>query len=110
MRPALPGERASEMRRCPGWTRSGAFLDPEGLDQSWNASEFVYGTSDWREVYMDFVPDTLGEATICCGLGFPWGTYNGGKASGTVWWDDIRVGPAPDESVYTRESEHIVLN
>lgn len=85
------------------------FLDPERLDQSWNASEFVYGTSDWREVYMDFVPDTLGEATICCGLGFPWGTYNGGKASGTVWWDDVRVEPASDESVYTRESEHIVL-
>ena len=85
------------------------FLDPEGLDQSWNASEFVYGTSDWREVYMDFVPDTLGEATIRCGLGFPWGTYNGGKASGTVWWDDVRVEPASDESVYTRESEHIVL-
>lgn len=85
------------------------FLDPEGLDQSWNASEFAYGTSDWQEVYMDFVPDTLGEATICCGLGFPWGTYNGGKASGTVWWDDVQVVPAPDEAVYTRESEHVVL-
>ena len=33
---------------------------------------------------MDFVPDRNGEAVISAGLGFPWGTYNGGKASGTV--------------------------
>ena len=31
------------------------YLDPEGLEQSWNASEFAYGTNDWTEVYMDFV-------------------------------------------------------
>ena len=32
------------------------YLDPEGLEQSWNASEFAYGTNDWTEVYLDFVP------------------------------------------------------
>lgn len=85
------------------------YLDPEGLDQSWNASEFAYGTNDWAEVYMDFVPDRNGEAVICCGLGFPWGTYNGGKASGTVWYDDVKVVPTPEEAIYSRESEHIVL-
>ena len=85
------------------------YLDPEGLDQSWNASEFTYGTNDWAEVYMDFVPDRNGEAVICCGLGFPWGTYNGGKASGTVWYDDVKVVPTPEEAIYSRESEHIVL-
>lgn len=85
------------------------FLEPEGLEQSWNASEFVYGTQDWREVYMDFVPDQRGEAVICCGLGFPWGTYNGGKASGTVWYDDVKVAPAPEEAIYTREGKHIIL-
>lgn len=85
------------------------YLEPEGLDQSWNASEFAYGTSDWKEVYLDFVPDADGGATVCCGLGFPWATYNGGKASGTVWWDDVRVAPAPEEAVYRREGEHVAL-
>ena len=85
------------------------YLDPEGLEQSWNASEFAYGTNDWTEVYMDFVPDRQGEAVVCCGLGFPWGTYNGGKASGTVWYDNVKVTPAPEEALYTREGEHIVL-
>ena len=74
------------------------YLDPEGLEQSWNASEFAYGTNDWTEVYMDFVPDRQGEAVVCCGLGFPWGTYNGGKASGTVWYDNVKVTPAPEEA------------
>ena len=50
-----------------------------------------------------------GEAVVCCGLGFPWGTYNGGKASGTVWYDNVKVTPAPEEALYTREGEHIVL-
>ena len=85
------------------------YLDPEGLEQSWNASEFAYGTNDWTEVYLDFVPDRQGEAVVCCGLGFPWGTYNGGKASGTVWYDNVKVTPAPEEALYTREGEHIVL-
>lgn len=85
------------------------YLDAEGLDQPWNASQFAYGTTDWSKVYLDFFPDAHGGATICCGLGFPWATYNGGKASGTVWWDDVRVEPAPAEKIYTRESEHIVL-
>lgn len=85
------------------------YLDPDGLDQSWNASEFTYGTTDWQEVYMDFVPDSRGEATICCGLGFPWGTYNGGIASGTVWWDNIQVEPTPEEAIYRQEGAHVIL-
>lgn len=87
------------------------FIRPDGMEQSWNASEFAYGDSDWKEVYMDFVPDTRGEAVICCGLGFPWGTVNGGKASGTVWYDQVTVRAVDDaqDNLYTRESEHIIL-
>lgn len=85
------------------------YLAPDGLEQPWNASEFVYGTADWQEVYMDFVADAAGEAEIRCSLGFPWGTVNGGKASGTAWFDDVRVCPTPDEAIYTRESRHFVL-
>lgn len=104
--------RVTAMLRCDS-VRDGRgavlFLRPDSLDQSWNASEFVYGTCDWREVYMDFVPDRNGAATVCCGLGFPWGTVNGGKAAGTVWYDDVRVAEVPAAEVYTMESEHIEL-
>ena len=108
-----PGQlyRMSAKMKCEGVKEGrGAviFLNPEGLEQSWNASEFAYEDKDWTDVYMDFVPDQKGNATICCSLGFPWGTYNGGKALGTVWYDDVRVVPVTDQ-MYKRESEHIVV-
>ena len=108
-----PGQlyRMSAKMKCEGVKEGrGAvlFLNPEGREQSWNASEFAYEDKDWTEVYMDFVPDQKGRATICCALGFPWGTYNGGKALGTVWYDDVRVVPVTDQ-MYKRESEHIVV-
>ena len=108
-----PGQlyRMSAKMKCEGVKEGrGAviFLNPEGLEQSWNASEFAYEDKDWTDIYMDFVPDQKGNATICCSLGFPWGTYNGGKALGTVWYDDVRVVPVTDQ-MYKRESEHIVV-
>ena len=108
-----PGQlyRMSAKMKCEGVKEGrGAvlFLNPDKLEQPWNASEFAYGDKDWTEVYMDFVPDKDGKATICCALGFPWGTYNGGKALGTVWYDDVRVEPVRDQ-MYKRESEHIVV-
>ena len=108
-----PGQlyRMSAKMKCEGVKEGrGAviFLNPEGLEQSWNASEFAYEDKDWTDVYMDFVPDQKSNATICCSLGFPWGTYNGGKALGTVWYDDVRVVPVTDQ-MYKRESEHIVV-
>lgn len=78
-------------------------------DQPWNASKFVYGTTDWQEVYMDFVSDEKGETYVSCGLGFPGGTYNGGKAKGTVWYDDVKITETPKEALYIRESKHTVL-
>lgn len=108
-----PGQlyRMSAKMKCEGVKEGrGAviFLNPEGLEQSWNASEFAYEDKDWTDIYMDFVPDQKGNATICCSLGFPWGTYNGGKALGTVWYDDVRVVPVTGQ-MYKRESEHIVV-
>ena len=59
------------------------YLDPEGLEQSWNASEFAYGTNDWTEVYMDFVPDLAGRSRRLLRPGIPRGAPdNGGKAIG----------------------------
>ena len=44
------------------------YLDPEGLDQSWNASEFAYGTNDWAEVYMDPRPQRRGRNLLRTGF------------------------------------------
>ena len=109
----VPGQlyRMSAMLKCEGVKEGrGAviYLEPEGLEQSWNASAFAYEDKDWTEIYMDFVPDKNGNATICCALGFPWGTYNGGKALGTVWYDNVKVVPVTDQ-MYRRESNHIVV-
>lgn len=112
----VPGKlyRFSAMLKCEEVKEGrGAvlFIRPDGSEQAWNASEFAYGTSDWNPVYMDFIADQKGEAVICCGLGFPWGTVNGGKASGKAWYDNISVRPVDDEAdnIYTRESKHIIL-
>lgn len=78
-------------------------------EQPWNASEFAYETQDWKTVYMDFVPNQEGKAVICCALGFPGGTYNGGTASGAVWYDNVTVEELPADAMYTRESEHIIV-
>lgn len=78
-------------------------------DQPWNASKFLYGTNDWQEVYMDFVSDEKGETYVSCGLGFPGGTYNGGKSKGTVWYDDVKITETPKSALYIRESKHTIL-
>ena len=68
------------------------YVNPENShDQPWNASEFVYGSCGWKPVYMDFISDFSGDAEVVLALGFPWGTYNGGTAKGTVCWDDVKV-------------------
>lgn len=86
------------------------YVNPkEELEQPWNASEFVYGTNDWKEVYMDFVSDSAGEVEIALALGFPWGTYNGGTAKGTAWWDDVKVEETPADAMKTRNGKHITV-
>ncbi len=91
----------------------GAVLYLDVFDQNsfqpWNASKFLYGNNDWQEVYMDFVSAPNGETTVSCSLGFPGETYNGGKAMGTVWYDDVKITETPKEALYIRESEHLVL-
>lgn len=86
------------------------YLRPENHgEQPWNASEFIYGTTPWQEVYMDFVPDQQGNATICFGLGFPWSTANGGKAKGAVLVDDVSVALTPLDNLYILDGKHIRL-
>ena len=109
-----PGKlyRMSAMMKCVGVKEGrGAviYLNPDGFEQGWNASKFVYDDMEWSEIYMDFVPNQKGEATICCALGFPWGTYNGGKALGEVYYDNVRVEPIGDK-LYHRESKHFIVS
>lgn len=78
-------------------------------DQIWNASEFVYGDNDWKEVYIDFFPSADGYAEICCQLGNFGGTYNGGTSLGEVWWDDVSVRKVSEDEIYFLKGEHINL-
>lgn len=84
------------------------FINPQGnMDQPWNASKFIYGSTGWQEVYMDFVSDPEGNAEIALALGFPWGTYNGGKAQGVAYWDDVTVAPTPAGAMKTVAGKHM---
>lgn len=86
------------------------YVAPKDEDnQPWNASEFVYGDTDWKKVYMDFAPDAKGKADIVLGLGFPWETYNGGLSKGTVYWDDVMVSEVPDGALKIRNSKHVTI-
>lgn len=77
--------------------------------QIWNASEFTYGDTEWKEVYIDFVPSSSGTAEICCNLGNFGGTYNGGTALGEAWFDDISVNEVNGQQMYFRSGQHISL-
>jgi len=84
------------------------YVNPRGeMEQPWNASKFMYGTNDWQTVYMDFVSDKDGKTEIVLALGFPWGTYNGGKAMGTAYWDDVKITPTPIQEMKTFNGKHL---
>ena len=105
--------RASAMIKCQdvkGGRGAVMYVKYEDKTQGWNASKFLYETQEWQEVYIDFIASSTGDATICCSLGFPWGTYLGNKTSGTVWYDNLKVEPTPMEEIYYREGEHIILS
>ena len=81
----------------------------QNSDQIWNASEFIYGDTPWKEVYIDFIPAADGTAEICCSLGNFGGTYNGGTASGEVWYDDVKVTKTTPEQIYFRTGRHVSI-
>ena len=89
----------------------GACVFSESTKQYWNCSKFTYGTrlDEWTTVTCDFMSDDFGQARIVCALGF-WqgGRANGGKSTGTAYFDNIRVREVTDE-LYMRESKHIRL-
>ena len=74
------------------------YLDPEGWNSRGMPRVRPTAPTTGRKCIWISCPTGRGEAVVCCGLGFPWGTYNGGKASGTVWYDNVKVTPAPEEA------------
>lgn len=95
----------------PNGEGCGACVYNLSTKQYWNCSKFLYGTrlDDWTTVTCDFMSDDNGTAEIVCALGF-WqgGRANGGKSTGTAYFDNIRVREVTDE-LYMRESKHIRL-
>ncbi|MDE6858656.1 MAG: hypothetical protein K2J33_07990 [Alistipes sp.] len=89
----------------------GACVFPIATEQLWNNSRCTYGTklSDWSTVYCDFVSEVDGTAQIVCALGF-WqgGRGNGGKSTGTVYFDNVGLRKVTDE-LFMAEGEHVRL-
>lgn len=87
----------------------GAVIFSPNTKQYWNSSKYNSGTDleNWKTATVDFLSDDNGEATICCALGF-WqgGLANGGRSSGTVYYDNVQVVKVSNE-MYMQESEHM---
>lgn len=87
----------------------GAVLFSPNTDQYWNASKYLTGTNNsYTQVYVDFLSDDSGCASICCALGF-WqgGLANGGYSTGTVYYDNVYVMKVTQNELYMREGEHM---
>lgn len=95
----------------PSGEGTGPVVFSPNTNQYWNSSKYLYGTKleSWTNVYSDFMSDDNGEATISVALGF-WqgGMANGGRSTGTAYFDNISVKKVTDEMFYL-EGEHIKL-
>ncbi len=114
----LTGLEAEQMYRAMAYVRyenipnnqgCGAVIFSPNTDQYWNASEYTYGTNNtYKKVFVDFLTDASGSATISLALGF-WqgGLANGGRSTGVAYFDNVDVIKATDNELYMRESEHM---
>ena len=83
------------------------FIVPSTVDdQIWNASDFLYGTNDWTEVYVDVEAPESGVIGLYCSLGGLEGTYNGGVASGKAWFDNVKVENVTKQ-LYIKEGKYV---
>lgn len=66
------------------------------LGQNWIRSQsFVAGSFDWTHVAVTFKADKT-NMTFACHLGYGIMVYNLSSASGTVWFDDLKLVKVPD--------------
>lgn len=95
----------------PNGEGTGPVVFSPNTKQYWNSSKYLYGTEleTWTNVVMDFMSDDNGEATITAALGF-WqgGMANGGRSTGTAYFDNISVKKVSDE-LFQLESDHMRL-
>lgn len=89
----------------------GAVIFHHNIIQYWNSSEYLLGTnmSEWTTATVDFLSDEKGSATICCALGY-WlgGKQDGGRSTGTVYYDDVKVVEVSNE-LYMRSGKHMAI-
>lgn len=116
----LTGLDAEQMYRAMAYVRyenipndqgCGAVMFSPNTNQYWNASEYTYGTNTtYKKVFVDFLTDASGNATISLALGF-WqgGLANGGRSTGVAYYDDVDVIKVTDNELYMRESEHMKI-
>lgn len=82
------------------------FVAKDDTQQVWICSEPIVGSNnEWQEIYVDFVADQSGTAMVCCSLGNPWGSQQSGLATGTVWYDNLKVKRAPLGAKVKAENE-----
>lgn len=93
----------------PNGQGTGPVIFRPNSKQYWNSSRYLYGTElkNWTNVTVDFMADDNGEAEIVAALGF-WqgGMANGGRSTGTAYFDNISVVKVTDE-LFTLESEYM---
>ena len=95
----------------PNGQGTGPVIFRPNTKQYWNSSCYLYGTElkRWTTVTVDFLSDDSGEAEIVAALGF-WqgGMANGGRSTGTAYFDNISVVKVTDE-LFTLESKYVKI-
>lgn len=109
LEPDMMYRMTARMRYSDLYEGCGAVIFSPNTNQYWNSSKYTSGTEleNWSTATVDFLSDDNGEATISLALGF-WqgGLANGGRSSGTVYYDNVSVVKVSNE-MYMRESEHM---
>lgn len=75
------------------------------ISGQWYYSEFLQGTNDWTEIYLDFAAPASGEIEIVCRLGF----WNEFVSKGIVYFDNVRTTESP-EQVYSFYGEDVSIH
>ena len=89
----------------------GAVIFNQNDIQYWNSSVYLLGTKmdDWTTAEIDILTDEFGSVKICCALGY-WlgGKQDGGRSTGTVYYDDVKVVEVSKE-LYIRGGKHMCI-
>ena len=93
----------------PNGEGTGPVIFSPNNKQYWNSSKYLYGTNleAWTNVVVDFMSDDEGNAKLTLALGYyQGGMANGGRSTGTGYFDNVSVKKVSDELVHL-ESDHM---